>query len=286
MRRNSATGSRRYRRSLRCVPHDLEALRALAIEAARAGAGVLRPRFRSVRTHVGSKSSSTDMVTDADRASEAAIIDVITRARPDDAILGEESGAREGTSGLRWVIDPLDGTTNFLYGIAQFCVSVAVEDVHGSLVGCVLEPIANEEFVAARGHGATCNGEVIHASTQTDLAHALVSTGFSYVAEDRERSARLLPIVLPAVRDIRRPGSCALDLAWIACGRVDGFYEELVFPWDIAAGTLLATEAGARVGMLSDVTGRGPGLMASNPAIFAPLEALLTAARDAAGLRA
>ena len=267
------------------MPHDVDALRALAIEAARAGADVLRPRFRAARTLIDRKSSATDMVTDADRASEAAIIDVITRARPDDAILGEESGAREGTSGLRWVIDPLDGTTNFLYGIAQFCVSVAVEDADGSLVGCVLEPITNEEFVATRGGGASCNGEPILASNQTDLEHALIATGFSYVAEDRERSARLLPTVLPAVRDIRRAGSCALDLAWVACGRVDGFYEELVFPWDIAAGTLLATEAGARVSLLADVTGRGPGLLAAADGIFEPLDALLATARDAAGLR-
>lgn len=261
-------------------------LRALAIDAARAGADVLRPRFRSARTRIDSKSSTTDMVTDADHASEAAIIEVISRARPDDAILGEESGGRDGTSGLRWVIDPLDGTTNFLYGIAQFCVSVAVEDEHGSLVGCIIEPIAEEAFVATRGGGATLNGEPIRASEAIDLAQALVSTGFSYLADDRERSARLLPTVLPAVRDIRRPGSCALDLAWVACGRVDGFYEELVFPWDIAAGILLVTEAGARVAMLPDVTGRGQGLVAATPGIFQQLNELLTEARDTAGLRA
>lgn len=267
------------------MPSDLDALRALAIDAARAGADVLRPRFRSSRTLVDSKSSTTDMVTDADRASEAAIIDVITAARPDDAILGEESGGRIGTSGLRWVIDPLDGTTNFLYGIAQFCVSVAVEDAEGSLVGCVLEPIAGEEFVASRGGGATLNGEPIHATAITDLAHALIGTGFSYIAEDRERSAHLLPLILRTVRDIRRPGSCALDLAWVACGRLDGFYEELVFAWDIAAGSLIATEAGALVSELSPVSPRGSGLVAAAPGIHDSLVQLLAEARDTAGLR-
>jgi myo-inositol-1(or 4)-monophosphatase len=267
------------------VPFDPIPLRALAIQAARAGASVLVPRFRTTRLSVGSKSSATDMVTDADKASEEAIIKVLLDARPDDAVLGEESGARPGTTGLRWVIDPLDGTTNFLYGIAQFCVSVAVEDEHGSVAGCVLDPIANEEFAAARGQGATLNGTPIQSSQATDLATSLVATGFSYLASERKASAMLLPTVLESVRDIRRAGSCALDLCSVAAGRVDAFYEELVFDWDEAAGRLIAAEAGATLERIDSVRPGEHGLLASAKGIADELRVLLARAKDEAGLR-
>jgi myo-inositol-1(or 4)-monophosphatase len=267
------------------MSYDADMLRALTIDAARAGASVLRERLGRALTSIGSKTSSTDMVTDADHASEAAVIEVIARARPDDALLGEESGARTGTSGLRWVIDPLDGTTNFLYGLPQFCVSVAVEDADGAIAGCILDPNRGEEFVAARGAGATCNDIAIRVSGATDLATSLIGTGFSYLAEEREAAARLLPYVLPRVRDIRRPGSAALDLAWVACGRFDGFYEAPVFPWDGAAGILLVREAGGIVTEMAPTGPRGPGLIAAGPGIHADLVALIAAARDAAGLR-
>ena len=268
------------------MSHDLEVLRALAVDAARAGADVLRDRFRNARTLIERKSSATDMVTDADHASEAAVIDVVTRARPDDAILGEESGARDGTSGLRWIIDPLDGTTNFLYGIAQFCVSVAVEDGDGMVAGCVLDPIAGEEFAAARGAGATLNDVPIRVSDATDLSVALVATGFAYEADERRIEALMLPVLLPAVRDIRRQGSAALDLALVACGRVDAYYEVPSLPWDVAAGSLIVREAGGLTAPMASISAGGGGLIAATPGILADLVALIATARDAAGLRA
>lgn len=257
----------------------------LAIVAAKAGAAELVARAGNARTFVGSKTSSTDMVTDADRASEAAVIEILTSARPDDAILGEESGERSGTSGFRWVIDPLDGTTNFLYGIPQWCVSVAVEDGDGGVAGCVLAPILGETFAAARGEGATLNGETINVSAQPALGDALLATGFSYLPEERETAARMLPAILPRVRDIRRPGSAALDLAWVACGRLDGYFEAPVFPWDGAAGSILVREAGGRVEPMAAIGPSGSGLVASGPGVFENLKALVLQARDVAGLR-
>ena len=261
--------------------------RDLAIEAARAGAAELVARAGSARTLVASKTSSTDMVTDADRASERAVLAVLAAARPDDAILGEESGAHDGASGIRWIVDPLDGTTNFLYGIPQWCVSVAVEDDAGPLAGCVLSPTTNECFAASRGGGAERNGEPIRVREQTSLADALLATGFSYLADEREAAARLLDHLLPRVRDIRRPGSAALDLAWVAAGRLDGYFEAPVFPWDGAAGRLLVTEAGGVVSAMPPIGSSGqPGLVAAGPQIHDALAALVAEARDAAGLRA
>lgn len=256
----------------------------LAERAARAGGEILAERFRGVRTLVASKTSSTDMVTDADKASELAILEVLREQRPEDAVLGEESGATEGSSGLRWIVDPLDGTTNFLYGIAQFAVSVAVEDERGGLAGCVFDPIRNECFTAGRDIGAWCDGRDIDVTNQDDLSRALVATGFSYLSQERATAGRMLPTILPAVRDLRRPGSAALDLAWVAAGRLDGYFEAPVFPWDGAAGVILVREAGGRVGPMPAIGPSGVGVIASAPGIFDALEDLVAIAAMAAGV--
>jgi myo-inositol-1(or 4)-monophosphatase len=200
-----------------------------------------------VRAEVSTKSTGTDMVTEMDRASEVLISEALLGARPDDGILGEEGAHQAGTSGVRWVVDPLDGTTNYLYGFPGFNVSIAAEIDGEAAVGVVYDVVRDELFSAVRGGGATRNGEPIRASEQTELAHALVGTGFSYEPERRRRQAQALVRVLPRVRDIRRQGAAAIDLCSVACGRLDAYYERGLAPWDLAAGGLIAAEAGATV---------------------------------------
>ena len=247
----------------------------LAVKAARAAGTLLRERFHAPRTEVDTKSSATDMVTDADRAAEAIIKEGIRSERPDDSILGEETGEVRGSSGLRWVVDPLDGTTNFLFGIPHWAVSIACEDGDGSLVGVVFDALRDELFTATRDSGATLNGNTITVSDANDLSRALIGTGFSYSADERAGAAGLLPTILPRVRDIRRHGAASLDLAWVACGRLDAFYESDLAPWDSAAGRLLVIEAGGRVDAMPSVhTGEG-GLIVSAPGIFDGLRDLI-----------
>lgn len=253
-------------------------LLALATDVAREAGALLRTRFAAPGSGVGTKSSSTDMVSDADRASEDLIISAISRARPDDAILGEETGGRAGSSGLRWVIDPLDGTTNFLFGIPHWAVSIACEDSDGLMVGVVYDPMRAECFTAARGAGARLNDGPIAVTDAKDLQRALVSTGFSYRPEERAASASILPVVLPRVRDIRRAGAAALDLAWVACGRTDGYFETPVEWWDVAAGTVLVTEAGGIVGTLPSVGAGGIGYVAAGARLYPELRALVVGA--------
>lgn len=219
------------------------------------------------------------MVTDADRASETLILARIRAARPDDAVLGEETGERAGTTGVRWIVDPLDGTTNFLYGIPAWCVSIACEDAGGLLAGVVYDPLRDETFAAARGRGATVGDRPVGVSDASDLATALVTTGFSYLASERAIQARMLALVLPRVRDVRRVGSAALDLAWTAAGRADGFYEVPTQPWDYSAGVLLVREAGGITGDLSPIGPSGPGVLAAGPALFPALRDLVSDAR-------
>jgi myo-inositol-1(or 4)-monophosphatase len=221
-------------------------LLAVAEQAARAAAGELMPRFGHRQAGVRSKSSPTDLVSDADVAAEAAIREVLSRERPGDAVLGEEGGAT-GAGDLRWVVDPLDGTINFLFGIPAFAVSVACADASGQLAGIVLDPVREECFAATRSGPAILNGRPIEASKGDQLATALVATGFGYEARVRARQAEVVARVLPRVRDIRRVGAAALDLAWCACGRFDAYYERGVHEWDVSAGTLIAARAGLRV---------------------------------------
>ena len=211
------------------------------------------------------------MVSDADRDAEALIRDLLVAERPGDGLLGEEGSLVEGSSGRRWVVDPLDGTTNYLYRFPAWVVSVALEDAdtpsggtRGALVGVVHDPLRRETFAAARGEGASCNGAEIAVSGAQRLDSALIGTGFGYAAERRATQAEVVARILPRVRDIRRAGAAALDLCMVACGRLDGYYERGLNAWDWAAGSLIASEAGATVTPLSD---EPFGLVVASPAI-------------------
>lgn len=225
------------------------ALREIAEEAARAAGELLRERFvAGGERATASKSTPTDLVSEADLAAERAIRELIAARRPADAILGEEGGETQPGEGLRWIVDPLDGTVNFLFGVPQWCVSVAVHDDAGGLAGVVFDPMRGELFAAARGQGApTLNGEAVRAPERNELASALVATGFAYDAGVRAVQAQAVGRLLPQVRDVRRMGSAALDLAWTAAGRYDAYYERGVHIWDVAAGTVLCEAAGLRV---------------------------------------
>jgi myo-inositol-1(or 4)-monophosphatase len=189
------------------------------------------------------KSSATDMVSAADRDAETVIRTALTRHRPEDGLIGEEGSRRESASGRHWVVDPLDGTTNFLYGIPQWAVSIALE---GS-VGVVFDPVRDELFAAVRGSGATLNDAPLQMSPPPDLSTALVATGFGYDPERRAKQGDVVRAVLPNVRDIRRAGAAALDLCWLAAGRLDGYYERGPQVWDWAAARLIVEEAGGGV---------------------------------------
>ena len=195
------------------------------------------------------KSTSTDVVTEIDTWAETAVVEQIDAQRPDDGLLGEEGAQRAGTTGVVWVIDPVDGTTNLLYGLAGYSVSIGVELDGEPVAGAVFDPVRDELFAASIGNGATRNGESIAPTTLDDLPSALVATGFSYSPEDRFEQARALAGVLPKVRDIRRNGGAALDFCAVACGRVDAYFERGIKPWDGAAGRVIAAEAGAIVEM-------------------------------------
>lgn len=252
---------------------DLDALLVLAVQVAR-GAGALL-RERPAELHPAAKSTATDAVTVMDTAAERLIVEALRAARPADAVLGEEGGAHAGSSRVRWVVDPLDGTVNYLYGIPAYAVSVAAEVDGSPAVGAVLDVPHDVLYTAVRGRGAACDGRPIRVTTAVELDRALVATGFGYAAERRAAQARVLTGVLPRVRDIRRAGAAALDLCALAAGRVDAFYERGLAAWDLAAGGLIAREAGARV---EGLHGRpaGPDLVvAAPPALFGALHDLL-----------
>ncbi len=220
-------------------------------------------------------------VTEADRESEQAIMSLIEQHRPDDSVVGEEGASKEGTSGRRWLVDPLDGTVNFLHGYPHVSVSVAVEDDLGGLAGVVRDVFRDEEFAASRGGGAELNGEAIHVAGRTDLSNALIATGFSYDRQERGAEyGRVLGEILGVVRGIRRGGSAALDLAWVACGRLDGYWEVRLGPWDVAAGFLLVDEAGGLVTAFDGGPASHHECVAANPALHA---ALRPAVETAAG---
>ena len=227
---------------------------------------------------LATKTSATDLVTEVDRASEALIVERLATERPDDGVNGEEGAAHPGTSGVVWHIDPIDGTTNFVYDLPGYAVSLGAE-IDGQIVaGVVADPVRGETFAATLGGGATRNGAPIHCTAGVDLGRALVATGFSYLSQRRALQARVLADVLPAVRDIRRLGAASTDLCAVACGRVDAFYEKGLAMWDHAAGALIAAEAGAEVGDLDDGPPSSAFVLAASPALFAPLRSLL---RDA-----
>ncbi len=220
----------------------------VATDAARAAAAELMPRFGR-RDGVQTKSTPTDLVSDADFAAEKAVRSLLAERRPGDLVLGEEggtSGEAPGHDGqLRWIVDPLDGTINYLYGIPAFAVSVACEDASGTLAGVVLDPLREECFGATRSGPATLGGAPIEGVARADsLDVAMVATGFDYHAATRVRQAVVASRVLPRARDIRRTGAAALDLSWCACGRFDAYYERGLKVWDVAAGALICRRAG------------------------------------------
>jgi myo-inositol-1(or 4)-monophosphatase len=228
------------------------------------------------------KSSSTDLVTATDTASERFIVEQLRALRPDDAIVGEEGGGNTGTSGLTWLVDPIDGTTNFVYAYPAWTVSVAVADVDGPVAGAVYEPMRDECFVAARGEGASLNGRALGPLVPPTLEEALVATGFAYGSDLRGKQARLLPLLLREVRDIRRGGAASLDCCYVAAGRVDAFYEAALKPWDTAAGELVANEAGARSKVVEGlVDAEATLVVAPEPLLSALVELLNEAAQIA-----
>jgi myo-inositol-1(or 4)-monophosphatase len=249
------------------VSEDAQALLDLAVEAAFMAGGLLQERVEhGAERHVASKSTPTDLVSEADTASEQAIRGLLAERRPQDGFLGEEGGSASGTSGLSWVVDPLDGTVNFLFGIPQWSVSVAVRDEQGTIAGAVYDPNRRELFTAARDRaaalrdrsgtrdlhlqrdgGAVARGGAHANDPHAALATAMVATGLAYDADVRAAQATVLARLVPRVRDIRRFGSAALDLAWTAAGRYDAYFERSVKPWDIAAGALICERAGLQV---------------------------------------
>jgi len=254
-------------------------LRALAEGVAREAGALLRERFHGPAGPLRAKSSPTDLVSEADLAAERLIRERLEAARPHDAVLGEEGGDRGPVAGgageLRWVVDPLDGTINFLFGIPQWAVSIACEDAEGALAGVVFDPLRGEMFAAVRAEPPTLDGVAVEASTRDDLAVAMVATGFAYDADVRAAQAEVAARVLPRVRDLRRMGSAALDLAWTACGRYDAYYERGLKPWDLAAGALLCTCAGLSVRPLAPAAGLPDGLLAAPAALAESLYGLV-----------
>lgn len=254
-------------------------LLALAVRAAEAAGDELLRRY-GVAQRVTTKTSGTDPVSEADQAAEALLVELLLGERPNDGVLGEEGADRVGGSGLRWVLDPLDGTVNYLYGLPAWCVSVACEDADGALVGVVRDPLHHETFTAARGRGASLGDTPLAVNDPVALERALVATGFGYDGAMRAGQGERVAQVLPLVRDVRRAGSCALDLCSVAAGRMDAYFEVGPQPWDWAAGGLIAAEAGARVTTYEDPCGRG--LLAAGPALHDPMLALVTDHRPAA----
>ncbi|MET0662936.1 MAG: inositol monophosphatase family protein [Ilumatobacteraceae bacterium] len=224
------------------------------------------------------KSTITDPVTEFDRAAEALIVGELRRLRPDDGIVGEEGADITGTSGIDWHLDPIDGTVNFVYDLPMWCTSVAAVDAQGSVAGAVYAPVLGEMFSAARGAGATLDGVPLANSEPMSLEMALVGTGFSYLPDRRRAQGARVAAMIPHVRDIRRYGSAALDLCLTACGRLDAYFEEHLNSWDIAAGILIASEAGAVTSDFRGGTASTDGVVVAGAGIHAALIELIAAA--------
>jgi myo-inositol-1(or 4)-monophosphatase len=275
---------------------DAAALLDIAVDAARmAGALLLERVGRGAEREIESKTTPTDLVSEADLAAERAIRELLRVRRPHDGFIGEEGGSETGTSGLSWVVDPLDGTVNFLFGIPQWCVSVAVRDSDGALAGAVYDPNRDELFTATRdgpallvgaeggaGSDAGSGGgagsgraatavELTGPARGSELATAMVATGLAYDADVRAAQGRVLARLAPRVRDVRRLGSAALDLAWTAAGRYDAYFERTVKQWDIAAGALVCERAGLSVLELPVHEHLPWGILVAPPALAEPL---------------
>ncbi|HEY5344472.1 MAG TPA: inositol monophosphatase family protein [Solirubrobacteraceae bacterium] len=296
----SGDGERRVGETDAGRPANAELL-GIAVEAARMAGGLLLERVRiGSEREVSSKSTPTDLVSEADLASERAIRALLAERRPADGFVGEEGGSKDGTSGLDWVVDPLDGTVNFLFGIPQWCVSVAVRDGAGrTLAGAVYDPNRGELFTATRDGPARLNGgagdddlgapagsatgavsragsgeeaaQELRGTRRAELATAMVATGLAYDARVRAAQAKVLARAIPEVRDIRRFGSAALDLCWTAAGRFDAYFERTVKPWDIAAGALVCERAGLSVLDLPEHEDLPYGILAAPEALAGQL---------------
>lgn len=249
-----------------------------AITIATDVAGYLRDERRTRSLSVSTKSTATDMVTDMDVWAEKEIVGRLLEARPDDGVLGEEGTSIAGTSGITWCIDPIDGTTNYLYGHPGYSVSIAAMIDSQPIVGVVADAELNQLFSAVRGFGAWRDNQPISVSTNSMLALALVGTGFGYAAERRGRQGAVLAQLLPRIRDVRRMGGAALDLCSVGCARLDAYYERGLNPWDVAAGGLIAREAGAVVTDFDGHPSWTGDIVAAPPALHEPLLDALRAA--------
>jgi myo-inositol-1(or 4)-monophosphatase len=253
----------------------------LAVKVAVEAAELVRVRRREGVEVAATKSSPVDVVTEVDRASERLIYERLMTARPDDGFLGEEGGSAESASGVVWVVDPIDGTVNFLYGIPHYAVSIAVVEgdpdplTWRGLAGCVVNPAIGEVYTAAVGDGAFLGDQAIHVAPPVELSQALVATGFAYDAQMRGVQGAIATRVLPYIRDLRRNGTASLDLCWVANGRLNAFYERTLSPWDHAAGAIIAREAGATVKGLGDAAPSRDFVLAAEPSVAIALEALL-----------
>jgi myo-inositol-1(or 4)-monophosphatase len=234
---------------------------------------VLLARYGGPVEGLERKSTATDPVSEADRAAERVVRELLEAERPDDGLLAEEGSRSETESGRRWLVDPLDGTVNYLYGFPAWAVSIALQDGEGSAVGVVHDPLRGETFRAVRGGGCELDGSPVRVREPAGLARALIATGFAYDPERRAEQAEVVRRVLPRVRDIRRAGAAALDLAWVAAGRVDGYWERGGHPWDWGAGSLLVEEAG---GAVATLPGEPAGMVAASRALLPELAELVS----------
>ncbi len=254
---------------------DAASLLEIAVEVANeAGRLITRERPEGLGVSA-TKSSPTDVVTVMDTGAERLIRERLAAVRPEDGFLGEEGGSSATDRPVVWVIDPIDGSVNYLYGIPQFAVSIGIRVAGAVVAGVVHDPNRQEDFTAVLGAGARLNGRQIRVSGQIDPAQSLLLTGFSYQVATRAAQARSVAAILPQVRDIRRFGSAALDLCWLACARAEAYCERGLRPWDLAAGGLVAREAGAKVGGLRGKPADEHLVVAANPALYDVLHDLL-----------
>lgn len=258
---------------------ELRELRDLAADCARRGGGLALELRASGLGETQSKSSATDLVTRADREVEGLIKAILGKERPGDTVFGEEAGTIAGDSGLRWVIDPIDGTVNYYYRYAGWVVSVAVESSRGALAGAIYDPVNDDLYEAWKSGRARRNGQPLDApltrAVPEVIGQALVATGFGYQAGRRRSQAEVLVRVLPEIRDIRRGGAAAMDLCHLAAGRIDAYFEKGLHPWDYAAGMLIARESGCVVEILEETDGEAFLIGARTRAIFDQLRDLL-----------
>jgi myo-inositol-1(or 4)-monophosphatase len=251
-------------------------LHELACMTARAAAAMVLSRHGELHD-ADTKASDIDLVTEVDRASEELISKLLLAARPDDGIVGEEGASITSTSGVEWLVDPIDGTTSFFYGLPGFSVSIAARVGDQVVTGCVLAPAITTEYSAVLGQGATMNGDTIMCRDTSSLSKALVGTGFSPDHERRARQGQAFAAVIPHIRDIRRIGSAALDLSAVAAGQLDAYFEIGLSLWDYAAGVLIAAEAGALTVVEPDAASDRAFVLAAAPGIGNDLVALLRA---------